>query len=87
MKYRGYLLFSDDIKIVRVANSVEDCTLLQSEIECAREFCTANFIKLNISKTRAIAVTRKTSVLFCPHQICDSSVTLYGHYQRPRGTT
>jgi hypothetical protein len=57
------LLFADDVKIFRAINFIDDCILLQFVIEHTQGWCTANLMKLNISKTRVIAFTRRTNVL------------------------
>jgi hypothetical protein len=62
IKYSNFLLFAGDIKIFRAINSVDDCILLQSDISSIQGWCSANYMKLNTSKTRVIAFTIKTSV-------------------------
>jgi hypothetical protein len=69
------LLFADDVKSFRAINSVDDCILLQSDIEHIQGWCTANLMKLNISKTRVIAFTRKTNILYYTYKMCNSSIT------------
>jgi hypothetical protein len=75
IRHSKCLLFADDIKILRAINSVDDCILLQSDIEHIQGLCTANLMKLTITKTRVIAFTRKTNVLYYTYKICDSSIT------------
>jgi hypothetical protein len=41
-------------------NSTDDCTLLQTDAERIKGWCTANFMKLNMNKTRVTVFTRKT---------------------------
>jgi hypothetical protein len=38
-------------------------------------WCTANFMKLNISKTRVISFSRKTITLIFHYKLCHSSIT------------
>jgi hypothetical protein len=64
-RYSRYILFADDIKILRAIISAEDCTLLQSDIELIQGWCYANFMNLINSKTRAITVTKGTNALYC----------------------
>jgi hypothetical protein len=75
IKHFKCLLFADDVKIVSAINSVDDCILQQSDIEHIQGCCTAILMKLNISKTRGIAFTRKTNVLYYTYKICDPSIT------------
>jgi hypothetical protein len=51
INHSRYLLFADDIKIVRAIRSPYNCSLLQSDIDSVQSWCAANFMKLNISKT------------------------------------
>jgi hypothetical protein len=44
-------------------------------------------MKLNISKTRVIAFTRKINVLYYSHKIRDSFITRTDTIQEPWGTT
>jgi hypothetical protein len=75
IEYSNFLLFAGDVKIFRAINSVDDCILLQSGINHIQGWCSANYMKLNISKARVIAFTRKTNVLYYNYKICDSSIT------------
>jgi hypothetical protein len=75
IEYSNFLLFADDIKIFHAINSADDCILLQSDINRIQDWVSANCMKLNIGKTRVIAFTRKTNVLYYNYKICDSSVT------------
>jgi hypothetical protein len=70
-----YLLFADDIKTFHVIKSANDCNGLQSDIDSAQGWCTANFMKHNISKTRVISFSRKTNTLIYDYKLCQSSVT------------
>jgi hypothetical protein len=61
VKHSRYLLFADDIIIYRAISSPEDCTLLQSDIESIRGWCSANYMQLNTAKTKVITFSRKTT--------------------------
>jgi hypothetical protein len=73
--YSRYLLFADDIKIFRVIKSPNICNQLQSDIDSVQGWCTANFMKLNISKTRVISFSRKTNTMIYYYKLCHSSIT------------
>jgi hypothetical protein len=75
INYSSYLLFADVIKIFRVIKSPNDCNRLQSNIDFVQGWCTANFMKLNISKTRVISTSRKTNTFIYDYKFCQSSVT------------
>jgi hypothetical protein len=70
-----YLLFSDDIKLYWAIKSPEDCNLLQSDTNCMQGWCTANYIILNISKTKVISFSWKSNILIYDYKHCQSSIT------------
>jgi hypothetical protein len=72
INYSIYLLFADDIKIFRVIKSLNDYNRLQSDIDSVQGWCTANFMKLNISKTRVISFSRKTNTFIYDYKLCQS---------------
>jgi hypothetical protein len=74
INHSRYLLFADDINIFRAIKSPYDCSLLH-DIESVQSWCTANFMKLNINKTRVISFSRKTATLFFQYKLCHSSIT------------
>jgi hypothetical protein len=75
INHSRYLLFADDIKIFRAFKSPRDCSILQSDIDSVQSWCSANFMKLNISKTRVISFSRKTNKLIFYYKLCHSSIT------------
>jgi hypothetical protein len=70
-----YLLFADNIEIYSAVGSPQDCTLLQSDINCIQGWCTANCMKRNISKTKVISSIMKTKVLVYDYKLCHSTIT------------
>jgi hypothetical protein len=46
-----YLLFADDLKIYHSTRNVDDCKLLQHDIDSVQNWCLVNGIKLNLGKT------------------------------------
>jgi uncharacterized protein YraI len=48
-----------DIKIYGAVKSLEDCNLLQSDVNSIQGWCTANYMQRNISKTKVIYSPRK----------------------------
>jgi hypothetical protein len=75
IKHSRYLLFADDIKIYRVVSSPEDCNLLQSDVDSIRSWCAANYMKLNVGKTRVITFYKKTNSLIYEYKLFHSTVT------------
>jgi hypothetical protein len=70
ISYSRYLIFADDIKIYRAINSTKDCTLLQSDTDSVRSWCTDNYMKLNICKTKVMSFPRKTNIFIYEHKLC-----------------
>jgi hypothetical protein len=63
INHSSCLLFADDLKVYRGIKSPNDCFLLQLDVERVQEWCSANLIKPNLSKTRVISFSRNTTVL------------------------
>lgn len=61
--HSNYLLFADDMKIYKKINSIEDCELLQQDLNRFHDYCISNKLDLNISKCICITFTRS------PHPI------------------
>jgi hypothetical protein len=56
------LLFADDVKLYRHVNSVEDCSLLQFDLENVMHWCINNGLQINIGKTKTMTYTRQRAV-------------------------
>jgi hypothetical protein len=69
-----YIPFVDDIKIYRAIKYPEGCNLLQCDIISKQGWCTANRMKLNISKTKVIYFLRKTNLVIYDYKLCQSSI-------------
>ena len=54
-------LFADDLKIFRKIEKLNDCLLLQSDIDRVHSWATKNGMVLNLTKTKYITFTRKTN--------------------------
>ncbi|PNF31076.1 hypothetical protein B7P43_G16967 [Cryptotermes secundus] len=68
------LNFADDIKIYRAVSSPQDCYLQQCDINSIEGWRIAKCMKPNISKTKVIFVSRKTSVLIYDYKLCQLSI-------------
>jgi hypothetical protein len=58
--------------------SPEACNPLQSGSDSVLGWFTANYIKLNISKTKLISFSRKTGILISDYKFFQSSITRTG---------
>jgi hypothetical protein len=75
INHSRYLIFADGMKIYRAITFPEDCNLLQSDINSIQGWCTVNYMKLNISKTKVMSFSRKTNILIYEYKLCQSSIT------------
>jgi hypothetical protein len=68
------LLFADDLKIYRSNSDVDDCKLLQHDIDSVQNWCLDDSMKLNSSKTTIISFTRKTNSIYFNYKLCNNLV-------------
>jgi len=54
-------MFADDIKLFRIVNSQLDADLLQSELNILYDWCTKNYLSLNINKCQIMTFTGSRS--------------------------
>lgn len=58
------LLFADDMKIYRTVSNVNDCQLLQRDLDRMGDWCKVNGLSLNASKCSVISFSKKRSPRF-----------------------
>jgi hypothetical protein len=68
------LLFADDLKSYHSISDVDDCKLLQHDIDSLQNWCLDNGTKLNLSKTTVISFTRKTNSIYFNYKLCNNLV-------------
>jgi hypothetical protein len=56
------VLFADDLNIYRSISDVDDCKLLQHDIDSVQNWCLNNGVKLNLSKTTIILLLARHTV-------------------------
>lgn len=61
VKFSLYLLFADDLKIFREISSLDDCKLLQSDLNGINNWCLENEMEFNIGKCQVIRFGRLRS--------------------------
>lgn len=54
-----HLLFADDLKIYIKIDSIQGCVSLQNELNKICDWCSENFLKLNVSKCKVMSYSRK----------------------------
>jgi hypothetical protein len=71
------LLFADDLKIYRSISNVDDCKLLQHDIDSVQNWCLDNSMKLNLGNTTIISFTRKPNSICFNYKFCNNLVSRY----------
>jgi hypothetical protein len=74
IKFSNYLLFADDIKICWAVKTPHGCSLLQMDIGSICDWCTSNYMKINVSKTRVISFPWKTNMISFGYKLCGSRI-------------
>jgi hypothetical protein len=69
-----YILFADDIKTYHSISKVNDCELLQSDIDSVQSWCFENDIILNVGKTTVISFTRKSVSIDFNYKLCNNLI-------------
>ncbi|CAH2098333.1 unnamed protein product [Euphydryas editha] len=57
------LLYADDAKIIKSISSIDDCRLLQEDLNRFNNYCQINKLDLNVSKCHIMNFTRKLNTL------------------------
>jgi hypothetical protein len=70
-----YLLFADDLKIYRTIINVDDCKLLQHDINLVHNWCLVNGMKINLRKPTITSFSRKTNSIYFNCKLCSNLVT------------
>jgi hypothetical protein len=84
----NYLLFADNLRICRSVNSIDDCKLLQCDMDSVQKRYLNNSMKVNISKTTVIFFTRKLtffSMAFPDHSGPWSLIQFHNHFSQTVG--
>lgn len=69
------LAYADDIKIYNAVSSDQDITNLQYNLDTFVEWCSANKLKINISKCCSVTYTRKRKVVHSVYSINSQPIT------------
>lgn len=67
-------LYADDAKISLPVDVIADCTRLQDELNGAILYFKINKLKLNVSKTKSISYSRRTSTIQCVYYVESSPI-------------
>ena len=58
-----FLLYADDTKIFKRISNINDCSLLQEDLNRFQNYCRENRLDLNVSKCSAMTISRKSNLL------------------------
>jgi Reverse transcriptase (RNA-dependent DNA polymerase) len=67
--HSSFLLFADDTKIFKKISSVDDCLMLQHDLDKFSNYCSSNQLFLNISKCSHISFSRLRSPIVFTYSI------------------
>lgn len=68
------LLFADDLKIYSRINNINDCRLLQADIERVENWCRTNKLALNPTKCKVMTYTHKRTPILSTYNINDINI-------------
>jgi hypothetical protein len=54
---------------------VEDCKLLQHDIDSVQNWCLVNGMKLNLGESTTVSFTRKTNSIYFSYKLCNNLVS------------
>ena len=69
IKYSKTLLFADDLKIYSSISNLNDCFLLQLDINAIVNWCELNNLQLNIKKCQSFTFYRTSTVILFNYEI------------------
>lgn len=69
------LFFADDLKIFASINSIDDCHMLQRELNKVAQWCHLNSLVLNITKCKVVTYSRKDELIDYDYHIDTQSLS------------
>ena len=76
-----FLLYADDLKIFKSVKSVNDCTILQTDLNLVQEWCDVNGMDLNVNKCCTMTFTRKNDPICFLYDIGNRSLQRVGEFK------
>lgn len=68
------LFYADDLKLYMAIMSVQDCSNLQSQIDCLVEWCSENFLTLSVQKCSIVSFHRKQHPIIFQYNIAGQTL-------------
>lgn len=69
-KNSNFLLYADDLKIFKTIKSVNDCIMLQDDLDRLSSYCDTNKLQLNISKCKFIIFSKNKTLIKFNYKLC-----------------
>lgn len=79
LKHCRILIYADDIKLFRHIKSIEDCKLLQVDLDTFYSWCTNNNLVLNISKCEVMTFCRRRGPIIHDYTFFNEGVNRVNH--------
>lgn len=67
-----FLLYADDLKIYRPIQSIQDCFLLQEDLDRLTDYCYSSKLLLSIPKCNFINFTKNKNIIRFAYSLCDT---------------
>lgn len=64
------LAFADDLKVFRPIVTVNDCLLLQNDLDLVERWCASNRMSLNFKKCAVMSITHSRNKIVFPYTLC-----------------
>lgn len=66
----NFLLYADDLKIFKKITSINDCYLLQDDLNRLSNYCTENKLELSITKCKHVPFTKTKQIINYNYNLC-----------------
>jgi hypothetical protein len=76
VKFSKLLLFADDLKIFKKISSIQDCFLLQRDLNIIDEWGACNDMKINVAKCNKMSFFRTKDFFLFDYKIDNFSVNV-----------
>lgn len=74
-KSSKFLLYADDLKVYKTCYNVEDCNLLQEDLNNLSLYCIANKLQLSLPKCNSIIFTKKINIISYNYELNGEQLT------------
>ena len=82
----NYLLYADDLKIFSKIDSLDDCLVLQHNLDKINDWCVTNKLHLNANKCNVMSFTRKVQKITFDYEL-DNAILVRPEFIKDLGVT